>query len=169
MRKEIREYEVYEFKELSKEAKEKALERFQDINVDYDWWEHIYDDANAIGLKLEGFDLYRREISGELTESIGRVIANIFANHGETCGTYEIAKRYEKKLIPFTVLESMEIEDMDNEDEMEELTKEFRKELLQKYLSILQNEYEYLTSEETVVEAIEANEYEFTKDGKLFY
>ena len=32
---------------------------------------------------------------------------------------------------------------------------------------MLRNEYEYLTSEEAVIESIRANEYEFTEDGKL--
>ena len=32
---------------------------------------------------------------------------------------------------------------------------------------LLRDEYEWLTSDEAVQEAIEANEYEFTEDGKL--
>ena len=32
---------------------------------------------------------------------------------------------------------------------------------------LLRDEYEYLTSDEVVQEAIEANEYEFTEDGEL--
>ena len=29
---------LYEFRELNESAKEKAIERFRDFNVDYDWW-----------------------------------------------------------------------------------------------------------------------------------
>jgi len=35
-------------------------------------------------------------------------------------------------------------------------------------LSSLKSSYEYLTSEEAIIETIEANDYEFTIDGKLF-
>jgi hypothetical protein len=35
---------VYEFSELSDEAKEKAIEKLYDINVDYDWWDSNYED-----------------------------------------------------------------------------------------------------------------------------
>jgi myo-inositol catabolism protein IolC len=36
---EIKEVKVYKFNELDEKAKEKAIERYSDINVDYDWWE----------------------------------------------------------------------------------------------------------------------------------
>jgi len=32
----------------------------------------------------------------------------------------------------------------------------------------LEKEYEYLSSEKVIIETIEANEYEFTEDGKLY-
>jgi hypothetical protein len=32
----------------------------------------------------------------------------------------------------------------------------------------LETEYDYLTSEEAIIETIEANEYEFTEDGELY-
>jgi predicted transcriptional regulator len=32
---------------------------------------------------------------------------------------------------------------------------------------MLQKEYEYLTSEEAIIETIEANEYEFTEKGEM--
>ena len=50
---------VYEFNELSEEAKEKAIEKLWNINVDYEWWDCVYDDAENIGLKIKEFDLDR--------------------------------------------------------------------------------------------------------------
>ena len=44
---------------------------------------------------------------------------------------------------------------------------DFKKDLQAEYASILQREYEYLTSEEAIRNTIEANEYEFDIDGKL--
>ena len=56
---------LYSFDELREESKKKAIQNLWDINVDYDWWQFIYDDAKQIGLKLTGFDLDRgQSISG---------------------------------------------------------------------------------------------------------
>ena len=41
------------------------------------------------------------------------------------------------------------------------------KALLNDYLSLLSNEYEYLISDEAIKETITANEYEFYENGKL--
>lgn len=50
---------LYEFDELSEDAKEKALQNLWDINVDHEWWDYIYEDAERIGLKITGFDIDR--------------------------------------------------------------------------------------------------------------
>lgn len=39
---------LYKFTELSKDAKQKAIEQFHDINVDYSWWEFVYDDFKTL-------------------------------------------------------------------------------------------------------------------------
>jgi len=56
---------VYLFNELSKDAKQKAIESFYDLNVDYDWWECTYDDfkslAETIGINV---DLKKTYFSG---------------------------------------------------------------------------------------------------------
>lgn len=54
------------------------------------------------------------------------------------------------------------------EECIEELEDDFIHEIGQCYLTILQNEYEYRISEEAIIEAIEANEYEFTEDGSQY-
>ena len=50
---------LYQFSELSDEAKEKAISNLSDINVDFDWWTNTYEDAARIGLKITSFDLDR--------------------------------------------------------------------------------------------------------------
>ncbi len=50
---------LYEFDELSERAQEEAIEKLSDINVDYDWWKYVYEDAERIGLKINEFDLER--------------------------------------------------------------------------------------------------------------
>ncbi|HXP48576.1 MAG TPA: hypothetical protein VN922_01415, partial [Bacteroidia bacterium] len=39
--------------------------------------------------------------------------------------------------------------------------------ILSKLKAALRNDYDYLTSDEAIIETIKANEYQFTKDGKL--
>lgn len=39
---------VYKFIELSETAQAKAIESFYDINVDFDWWDFIYDDFKQL-------------------------------------------------------------------------------------------------------------------------
>lgn len=140
--------EVYKFDELDEQAQDKAIETMADINVDYSWWDSTYDDASNIGLEITEFDTYRHTIDGNLTDDLQGVCKSIMANHGETCDTYKLAEQWQHK------------HGEDNEQE-------FKKLLLEEYLSILTKEYDYLTEREAIVETIEANEYEFTKDGGL--
>ena len=51
--------------------------------------------------------------------------------------------------------------------ELESLLDELRIDACQEIYSALQKEYEYLTGDEAIIETIEANEYDFTADGKL--
>jgi len=139
--------ELYQFNELSEDAKQKAIEQLGDIDY-YDWWSSVYEDAETIGLKITSFDIYHRAIDGDLTEELPTVVKLIFANHGKTTDTYQLAMRYKNK------------HGEDNEEE-------FRIALLQEYLSILDEEYNYLTSEEAIIETITVNEYEFAEDGRL--
>ena len=59
MRTYTTEHTVYTFNKLSGEAKQHALEQLWDLNVYYDWWGYMYEDAENIGLKITGFDLDR--------------------------------------------------------------------------------------------------------------
>ena len=49
---------VYAFAELSDDAKDRALNAFRDINVEYDWWDGAYDAIRAAG-ELLGLDIDR--------------------------------------------------------------------------------------------------------------
>ena len=55
----IKEIKLYKFDELSDEVKEKVIERLWDINVDCDWWDAVFDDAEQIGFEINAFDLDR--------------------------------------------------------------------------------------------------------------
>lgn len=159
------ETKVYKFNELSETAKEKAIEYMSDTNVNYEWWEFIYTDAEDIGLKLTGFDM-DRYCHGKFTQSAEDVANNIIKNHGKDCETYKDAYIYLTELTTLKNIHS--VADMEDEDiDTSEIDKEFLNTLLEDYRIMLRKEYEYLTSKEAIVETIEANDYEFTEDGKL--
>ena len=165
------ETKVYTFDELSEQAKQKAIESLYDINVDYEWWEFICEDAGRIGLEIDGFDLDRGlHASGGLTMSALEVAQSIIENHGEKCETYKIAQEFLHEHAPlfsdYMNEESENYESKELEDDMAYLEDEFTKDLLSEYASMLQREFEHLTSEEVIAQTIEANEYEFTEDGQ---
>ena len=103
-------------------------------------------------------------------------VANlILKNHGKTCETYKTAKNFLKERDELVSKYSDGINkdkvSEDNEyefdNELDELEEEFKKSLSEDYRIILSNEYDYLTSEESIKETIYANEYTFTSEGKL--
>jgi hypothetical protein len=164
---------VYKFSELSEQAKEKAIERLSDINVDYSWWEFTYMDAENIGLKIDSFDLDRnRHAKGSFNLSAPEIAANVLRDHGKDCGTYKTAANFLEDYSPIFAQymdESNEetYESRELEDELQDLETEFLSSLLEDYSILLQREYEYLTSEAAIIETIEANEYEFTENGEM--
>jgi hypothetical protein len=167
------EVNVYKFAELSDKAKDKAISEFYDTNVNYDWWDSIYDDAATIGLKITGFDLDRsRHANGEFTLAANEVAQNIFDNHGKTCETFKTAETFMEEWQPifnnYMDENHEDYESYESEQKMQDIEDEFLKSLCEDYSIMLQNEYEYLTSEKAIIESIEANDYDFTENGELF-
>lgn len=163
---------LYQFSELSDEAKQKAISNLAMINVDGEWWESTYEDAANIGLKITGFDIDRGSyVNGSFTLSANEVAANIFSNHGESCETFKTATAFMDCWQPifndYMDETSENYESRENEECMQSEEDEFLSSLCNDYLKILRDEYEYLTSEEAIIETIESNEYDFTEDGEL--
>lgn len=164
---------IYTFAELSEEAKEKAIADLYDINVGHNWWEFTYQDAEDIGLKITSFDLDRnRHAKGEFTLSANEVAANIMQKHGEECETYKTAEKFMMEWKPvfceYMDESSERYESGESEMQLMELEDDFLNDLLEEYSDILQREYEWLTSSESIIETIEANEYEFLIDGTIY-
>lgn len=162
---------IYKFSELSEASKQKAIDKFLDINVDYEWWNSIYDDAEEVGLKITSFELDRnRHAKGEFLLSACEVAQNIFNGHGSTCETYKTAESFMKKWQPvfnnYMDETHNDYESKNSEDLLMELEDDFRQQLLEDYSIMLQNEYEYRISDKVIIETI-ANEYEFDEDGNL--
>ena len=155
-------FTTYAFDELSDKAKEDALHELYDINVDYDWWQFVYEDAETIGLKISEFDIDRGSYcKGRLTDGLLASIETIMTNHGEGTDTYKLAVTYKEKT------NKLGLEDVDG-DMLDELASEYTTDLCEIYLGMLRGEYEYLMSSEAIVESINANDYQFTEEGKIF-
>lgn len=163
---------IYTFDELSEQAKEKARTWWREGALDYDWWEFIYEDAESIGLKIKGFDLYRgRNVDGEFFRCPVEVAERIKENHGENCQTYATAITFLKERESF--MESAEKDEYGElatyklERDLEDIENDFLKSILEDYAIMLEREHDYHLEEEQVDESIRANGYEFTEDGKI--
>ncbi len=158
-------YTTYKFNELNEKQKEKVLQNYYDINVDSDWWEPVYEGAKEIGLKITGFDLgSAQECDGKFITTALDCARAIVKEHGETCETYKTASAYIKEI------DALEIDDDSNfidEEKADDITTEFLHSLLEDYRIMLEKEYEYLTGKEAIIETIEANDYDFTDDGRI--
>lgn len=164
---------LYSFDELSDEAKEKAINKLSDINVDYEWWDCTFDDAKRIGLKILEFDIDRGSYCECKVLTSHREIAEaILKEHGKMCETYKTAEAFLKERDGI-IDSAQKNEDGEFEDEYEldqkldECEYEFLKSISEDYRIILQKEYEYLTSKEAIIETIKANEYDFDEEGNL--
>jgi len=158
---------VYYFDELPENEKRKAITRLYDLNINHDWWEQVYEDAENIGLKLTGFDIGRgNSCEGSLIIDASEACANIFRNHGVQCETYKTALAFMEVWEP-VYAEYFKNEGYELEDKLMEMETDFLKSVLEDYLITLRNECEYLTSKAAIIESIIANEYEFTMEGEL--
>jgi hypothetical protein len=146
---------LYEFDELDDVAKNKAVDDNRSINVDYwCWWHNVCDDAKTIGLDITDFDLYRNDIEGRFVNCGAYDVAGkIKVEHGFDTPTYELADEFLKAYAKA------------DDDYINDLSDEFLKALLEEYRIILTKEFEWLTSDECVIDTIRTNEYEFNKDG----
>lgn len=153
---------LYQFSELNKEAQQKALDYFGESVIE-PGYEHVYEDAQNIGLKIHD-EPYKR-CKGEFILTPPECAEKITSEHGTDCNTYRIAKAFLMDLELLTGQHD-EIQNVKEED-IEALEDKFLTDLLKEYSIILKDEYEYQTSEKSTIEFIEANDYYFFADGSL--
>ena len=151
---------LYEFNELPENIQRKVLDEHYDINIDHDWMD-VYHDAEQIGIKITEFDLdMGRYCDGEKLIPSEEIANRILESHGEQCETYKTAAHYLEQRNEL-------LKSTDDEYEIESIDDEFMKAILHDYSNTLQQEYDYLTSDETIKETILANEYTFEINGKM--
>ena len=174
------ETKVYQFKELDEQTKEKAIDNYRHISVeDNFWYEFIKEDLISVGIELRSFDLNRGSFAEIHIEDFYDTCKKIIDSHGVLCKTYIIAIRYIKEYNTIKEkidnLECYENDDSDKEHlnklmqldkDLEDLDEEYQQEFSWEVLSMLSKEYEYMTSDEHIIEMFEDNDWEFTEDGK---
>jgi hypothetical protein len=143
------------------------------LNVDHEWWDYIYEDAENVFLKITSFDDY--DCEAEFIGSAMQTADKILEDHGEDTETHETAttflkdwaelvKKYAEPDNPNKVAED---NDYESDQEADDLEEDLLRALQEDYRIMLRKEYEYLTSEEAVIETIEADGYGFTEKGEL--
>lgn len=176
---------VYKFDELTPDGKKKAIQNLSNINTDYDWYEFLIEDLETqldeIGfegakiafsgfssqgdgasfdatINLEKFTTNKRLLS-LARECDFRIDKTSFANH------YSHEKT---RFVEYNAIGSKRhtrineaLQNLSNEIEALRLSKS--KEIYR----TLEEDFEYRTSEEAIIETIKANEYEFYANGKL--
>jgi hypothetical protein len=164
---------LYQFDELPESGKEKAIADNADFNVSYNWWDMVYEDARNIGMKITGFDLDRAHYcNAEYIHDAIYTARQITLDHGEQTDTHRLATDFQQSrdLIVNTWPKD-ETGGFEREEELDEALDNceyrFLKALANAYLRILDNEYDHLTSDEAIADALIANEYWFTADGKM--
>jgi hypothetical protein len=173
---------LYSFSELSDEAKENAGKNNINCNVDYGWWDGAYEDAKSLGLIITESDIYHSTIDGRLELSLLESCKVVRSNHGKHCDTFKTAKQYLSEYCTAFVewLSYQDTEDeedytrldwfdeFESSEEAEDITNNYRMAMLEGYIVLLRKEYDYLISEEAIVETINVNEWLFDETGEIY-
>ena len=161
------EIKVYKFKELDKQTRKKVIENYRTINVeDIDWYDYISYDFNRLGLEIQAFDLGRRNhIDVSILNTLEETSKLILQEFGDSVGVKQTAKNY---LDEYEKILSNFKEDEDIEREVEILDEIYLKEYQEEIISYINNSYAWETSDEAVIDTIEANDYDFTTEGKIY-
>ena len=195
------------YNELPPDVQEVVLRDLQDINVDHEWWDGIYEDFSTI-CELLGVELDSREpqFSGFWSQGDGASftgsysyrkgsLAAIRAHAPQDEELHTIARELQQLQRPhFYSLEGTITRSRDlyvhemtmqfNLDDgwsicpnlpaslaafsaLEDAIQDQLRSLAQWLYSSLEREYEYLTSEDAIVETITTNEYTFNAEGEL--
>jgi hypothetical protein len=194
MRTLVTKTDVYKFHELSEDAQETVIAKYYDINIYDEWHEFVIDmmkDAGAmIGIDIS--DIYYRgfwsqgdgacfhgtyeyrkggykRVVKEFPEwkelhAIAKGLQEIQRKHFYQLSA-KVGRGYNANLYSHENTTSIRVYDMYGETNNESVC-ELLRDFMRLIYSTLKKEYEYLTSEETIIETIESNEYEFTENGE---
>lgn len=195
MRTETTTRTLFQFNELSEDAQERAIQRFRDINTDHEWYDSTVESL-AEELENIGFNDPQISFSGFWSQGDGASFTSKRANVESLIEALKDSphhRKYKRFLTKIADYLSVTVERINHryshqysaravvdsclpgrrvhldalinrfEDDVESL----RLELSNTIYETLEKEYEFLTSDQIVIETIEANEYEFLECGTL--
>ena len=189
---------VYEFKELKEDVKEKVLDDLRETNMNYEWWDCNLMDISEqikekINIDIESKDIFfdfgngcniyiednvvERALLSKYSELISLDLPNKFG-----CFTNYMGGGLNSNLKNSDFdLEYAEFEESDFEDELrkavyqkslDEIKSKIETDLeqlhnvLEKGFKDLWEQHNHLLSDESIIQTIECNEYEFYEDGE---
>ena len=166
------------FRELTADQQEKAIAKLADVNVDYEWWERSYDSiheaAKLLGfyIDIQGFDIDRgQDVALKGTYYYEKGCVEATKNWPALRPIAEALQQAQRPLFyrGTAVLSRSNsrtgtVIDCDDDD-----LKEAVRDFCHWACRVLQEDYEYLTSREAIIEAIEANEYDFEVKSSAIY
>jgi len=176
MRIETNTFTVYEFKELSEKAKNAAIEDFRYINVEFEWWDFLYNDAKELlNIDIEAFDLGRSNYvnfkfkskfkSNNIDLDFYKGVNTLFTGYE----TDDILNNIQKYINDFDKLDNLDEFTVDEiEDKLEPLYDSILKDLESLFLRYLKDQCEYLTNDEQIIEYFEMMGTEFLESGKEY-
>jgi len=197
MREVIQKYNVYKFQELPLESQEKTIEKHNDINTSFDWYEFTInfwvEKLNEIGfidceIEFSGFWLQGDGACFDLGKK-GYIDINKLAKHlgYKNLKRIEIISNYITGCIfknsygyhyshantrYFEISNNLTAKGKTKRienflNELERDIESLRKNLSEEIYKDLEKEYDYLNSKEAIIETFDANEYEFTLAGNI--
>lgn len=182
---------VYEFDELSDEAKEKARAWYRESAFGYDWYDSVYEDAKTCGA-LIGIDIEKIYFSGFSSQGDGACFEGEYRYkkgalkaikehapkdtelHNIAMELQKEQRKYFYSLVAHTKQRGHYHHSgcmhVDTQDQYGEIDLDGIKDQLRYFAdwiySQLEKEYDFLNSDAEVDESIIANEYEFTEEGE---
>jgi hypothetical protein len=185
------ETQVFTFAELSDSAKEYARNEYRKHNLDYDWWDCVYDDAKTIGA-LFGLDINRIYFSGFWSQGDGAAFNASYSYksgglkavmqyapqdsklHGIVARLQDVQRKAFYRLHASceqtrgnNIRVNVDNDSRDPTDDEEDIISSELNDFAHWIYSRLESEYEYLQSDQVIDESMVANEYEFTANGEL--
>ena len=158
--------ELYKYEELDKETREKVIENYRYINVeDTFWYDWIKEDFSRLGLEIQEFDLNNPNYAKIYINNFEDTSKNIIEEFGDNVLIKQTAKNY---IDEYNKIQANFKDDEDIERELEILDEEYQHEFEADILSYLKANYEWEISDEAITNTIEANDYDFTTEGKIY-
>ena len=193
---------VYQFNELSDEAKDKAIENYRQDGFDYEWWNYIFEDAKRMGALMgitvdniyfsgfssqgdgacfEGSYEYQkgsvkaiREETGDSDKDLTAIAKGLQAEqrrnfYGLSASVKQRGHYNHEFCTEIDVQDNRDNAPWQASDEVEEAFKDLLRDFMRWIYRSLSREWDYMNSDEQITEMIEANEYEFLENGRMYY